>query len=137
MNKSWKDSWYLPGGDSYMTKYVTHAGGDYFHKDLHGKTSLQLSFEEVAFHYLDADIWINPGIPSKEVLGKIDSRYTQFKPYKTGRIYDGSKNISEHGANDYWESGITHPHLILKDLIQIFHGDTIMDDQLNYFRKIE
>ena len=44
--------------------------------------------------------------------------------------------ISFAQANDYWESGIINPHLILADLIAIFHPDVLSDHQLFYYKQI-
>ena len=39
--------------------------------------------------------------------------------------------------NDYWESGMTRPDRILKDVIKIFHPDLLPDHQLYYYKKLQ
>jgi iron complex transport system substrate-binding protein len=39
-------------------------------------------------------------------------------------------------ANDYWESGIINPHVILADLINILHPELLPDHKLHYYRQL-
>jgi iron complex transport system substrate-binding protein len=41
------------------------------------------------------------------------------------------------GGNDFFESGVINPHLILKDMIKIFHPDLLTDHQLHYYMKLK
>ena len=41
------------------------------------------------------------------------------------------------GGNDYWESGAVSPHLILADLVKIFHPQLLPDHELVYYQKLE
>jgi len=45
--------------------------------------------------------------------------------------------MSPNGGNDFWESGVVHPDLILKDLISIFHPEIAGQQTLYYYRKLE
>ena len=41
-----------------------------------------------------------------------------------------------HGGGDYWESGVANPHLVLADLIKIFHPDLLPEHTLHYYRRL-
>jgi iron complex transport system substrate-binding protein len=45
--------------------------------------------------------------------------------------------LNDIGANDYWESGSVNPHLILADLITIFHPDLLPGHQLVYYKQLQ
>ncbi len=41
------------------------------------------------------------------------------------------------GANDFWESSIARPDLLLADVIAILHPDILPDYQLYYAEKLK
>lgn len=137
-NLPWEGTWYVPGGKSSLATFVSIAGGDYLWKDNDSKSSLPLSVETVLVKASNADVWLNPGncIAKDQILTEYP-RLKDFELYKTGLIYNNNNRISATGGNDYFESGIVNPHLILKDLITILHPEIIKDTTLHYFRKIE
>lgn len=52
-------------------------------------------------------------------------------------MFNNNKRLNENGGNDYWESGVTNPHLVLADLIRIFHPDLLPDHELYFYQKLE
>ncbi|MBC8052258.1 MAG: ABC transporter substrate-binding protein [Sphingobacteriaceae bacterium] len=132
-----KGSWFVPDGTSFMTRFFKDAGASYNWYDVKGTGSMGLSFESVAPVALKADYWINSGTAiSKADIASRDIRYTYFKPYKNNTIYNFNKKINNLGSNDYWESGVVNPHIILADLIKILHPELLPDYQLVYYKQI-
>ncbi len=118
------DVWYMPGGDSYMATLIKDAGGHYLWQDDTRSGSLPLSFEQVFARAADADFWINqPLTENKAALVAQESRYANFKAFKTGQLYNNTKFINPKGYSTYWETGMYHPERILNDLIWIFHPE--------------
>ncbi|MEM9144145.1 MAG: ABC transporter substrate-binding protein [Bacteroidota bacterium] len=134
---NFKGTWYMPGADSYLAKLILDAGGDYRYKDKKSTGSLPLSFEVVLDDLVDADYWIGPRATSLKELEMTDERYTLFKPFREGKVFTFNKRIRENGGNDYWESGMTRPDRILKDVIKIFHPDLLPDHQLYYYKQLQ
>ena len=134
---NFKGTWYMPSADSYLTKLIQDAGGDYQYKNEKSTGSLPLSFEVVLDDLVDADYWIGPRAQSLKELEKMDERYALFKAFREGNVYTNNKRISESGGNDYWESGMARPDLILKDVIRIFHPHLLSDHQLYYYKKLQ
>lgn len=133
-----KGTWYVPDGDSYMVQFLKDAGTTYKWADVHGKGSLALNFETVAPEALKADFWLSPGsVNSKKDIAAIDARYVDFKPFKTGNIFNNNNRTNDIGSNDYWESGAVNPQLILGDLIKILHPELLPDHQLVYFKQLK
>lgn len=132
-----KGSWFVPDGTSFMAQFFKDAGADYSWADTKGTGSMPLSFESIAPVALKADYWINTGtVNSKAEIATADERYTFFKPYKTNAIYNFNKRINDLGSNDYWESGVVNPQLVLADFIKIFHPDLLPNYELFYYKQI-
>ncbi len=138
INMPFKGTWYMSGGDSYQAQFFRDAGATYPWSDSKGSSSLGLNFEAVAPIALKADFWLNPGYvdSKKDILAK-DSRYAQFHAFETGAIYNNNKQTNDQGSNDYWESGIVKPHLILADLIRILHPGLLPNDTLYYYKQLK
>ncbi|MEM9895974.1 MAG: ABC transporter substrate-binding protein, partial [Bacteroidota bacterium] len=106
---NFKGTWYMPSADSYLTKLIHDAGGDYHYKNKKSTGSLPLSFEVVLDDLAEADYWIGPRAESLQELEMMDERYSLFKTFREGNVYTFNKRKSENGGNDYWESGMARP----------------------------
>lgn len=137
-NMPYKGAWFVSGGDSFTAQFLKDAGADYPWFDSNETGGLRKSFEVIYEIGLDADIWIHPGAAeSKEDILAKDSRFEDFKAFKTGDIYNNNQRMHPSGGNDFWESGVVHPEIILADLIKIFHPQKLPDHQLYYYQKID
>ncbi|UHG94282.1 ABC transporter substrate-binding protein [Spirosoma oryzicola] len=135
-----KDAWFVPDGDSYMTRFFLDAGGSYPWVNRRATGSLPLNFEAVYPIALKADYWLNVGmmsVDSKESVLARDARYADFKAFKQGRMYSYSKRVNAQGANDFWESGALNPQLVLADLIKILHPELLPKHELVYYRQLK
>ncbi|MEL6557931.1 MAG: ABC transporter substrate-binding protein [Bacteroidota bacterium] len=134
---NFKGTWYMPSAESYITKLINDAGGDYKYKNEVATGSLPLSFEVVLDDMIDADFWIGPRAQSMKELEARDERYELFKSFREGNVYTFNKRTSKNGGNDYWESGMTRPDIILKDVIKIFHPELLPEHELYYYKKLQ
>ncbi|MDJ1485372.1 ABC transporter substrate-binding protein [Cytophagaceae bacterium YF14B1] len=135
---TYKDTWFLPDGDSYMAHFFEDAGTDYHWRNEKTTGSLPLSFEAVYPIALEAEYWLNVGfIDTKQDILAKDKRYGDFTSFKTGKVYNYNKRTNEQGANDYWESGAVSPHLILADMIKILHPELLPDHELVYYKQVQ
>ena len=133
----WKDTWYIPGGKSFAARFIKDAGGEYIWEKLDSKIARPMGFETIYEKAKDADIWINPGdIDNLEAILSADARLAHFKPFKKRKVFNNNAIMNKFGGNDYWESGITHPQIILKDLVRIFHPGVLPDHKLVYYKSI-
>jgi iron complex transport system substrate-binding protein len=133
-----KGTWYVPAGHSFVAQFLRDAGADYHWSETEGTGSLPLSFEAVAPVALKADYWINLGIvDSKADVAATDNRFTSFKSFRTGAMYNYNRRINDQGSNDYWESGSMHPDLVLADLIRILHPRLLPQDSLYYYKQLK
>ncbi len=137
LNYTFRGTWYVPGGDSYIARLIKDAGADYYWKKEKKTGSLPMSFEVVLDNQQKTDFWLNPGVAkSLNELANMDKRYTLFDAYKKKRVFNNNKRVGPHGGNDWWESGVMHPDIILKDMIRIFHPHLLPQHDLYYFQKL-
>lgn len=134
----YKGVWYIPGGQSYLAHFLKDAGSEYLWADNPSRGSLPYDVEAVLEKAEHADYWLNPGRWStiREVL-TANPRYRHFRALRPGRIYNNNARQNVYGGNDYWESGIVNPHLILADLVKIFHPNVHPDHRLIWFRPLK
>ncbi len=133
---NFKGTWYMPGGRGYMAQLFADAGADYLYKDNEETASLPLSFETVLHQFANAEVWLNAPTATMSELLAMDARHGLFAAAKNGEVYGFYARTLPSGANDFWESGVAHPDLILKDLIWALHHINI-EGALSYINKLE
>ena len=134
----WKNTWWVPGGKSYAAAFIKDAGGIYIWEDDTSREAIPLDIEVVYERASQADIWINSGSAGSITdIVNTDRRLQYFNPCLERMIYNNDARLNSSGGNDYWESGVISPHIILEDLISIFHPDILPDHVLVYYRKLE
>jgi iron complex transport system substrate-binding protein len=128
--------WHMPGGRSYVARYLADAGADYLWRADTTRGSLSLDLESVLAKAAGADFWLNAGewksLP--EGLAR-DARYAYFKAFREGRVYNNDLITCGEG-NDFYETGSARPDLVLADLISLFHPEILPGHRSRWFRKI-
>lgn len=132
-----KGTWYVPSGRSFMSNLLQDAKANYFFKNDTTYESLPLSFEQVLHKFSSSDIWIGAPADSLSELILIDERYAAFAPVKHNKVYNFNARKNNSGANDYWESGVAHPEIILSDLIKILYPDLLPEHELYYVSQLK
>ncbi|MEM6254226.1 MAG: ABC transporter substrate-binding protein [Cyanobacteria bacterium P01_D01_bin.156] len=136
---SYEGTWYMSGGKSYAAQLLRDAGGDYLWQNNNSTVTIPLDFESVVDQAADAEIWVNVSQDWQSYGDAIatDPRYGSFSAFKQDSIYNNHARMNAFGGNDYWESGAMNPHLILADLVKIFHPELLPDHELVYYQKLE
>lgn len=130
--------WSMPGGNSFAAAFFKDAGADYLWADDTSTGSLPLAFEAVFEKAQGAEYWVNVGyFFTLDDLLAADARYADFNAYQSGNIWNNDARISPNGGNDYYESAVAHPELVLADLIKIFHPELLPDHELVYYRQLK
>ncbi len=134
---SWKGTWYVPGGKSLISTYIEDAGGSYVWDDDDHTSTIILDFETVFNQSSDTDYWITTQIfnDMNDVQNK-DPLLMELNPARQETIYTNCARVSEMGGNDYYESGIVHPDLILADLVSIFQPQVLPDHEPVYYKHV-
>ena len=134
-----RESWRVPGGNSYFARYIADAGGAYLWGHDESTGSIPLSMENVFEVASDADIWLaNTGtwFSADDVLAA-DERYGSLAAVERGSVYSNNALVNEWGGNDYWETGVANPDLVLADLIKIFHPELLPEHELIWFHRLQ
>ena len=137
LNTPYADSWFMPSTTSYLARLIADAGGDYIYKKNTSNHSQPIDHEEAALLTTEADVWLH--VESVSSLQDLCNQYPKFAKMpcvQRGEIYNCDKRRMLGGGNDYWESGVVQPDVILRDLIKVFHPELI-SEELVYYRKIE
>jgi len=136
VNDPFEGVWYQPTGTGFQAQLLKDAGADYLWADSQNDGSLELDIEAVFDVAQDADFWVNTDYASLTDMEAADPRFTEFEAYQNGDVYANIKRQTEYG-NEYWEWGVANPHLILKDLIKIFHPELMEDHEFVYYIQLQ
>ena len=133
-----RDIWHVAGGKSYAAELIAVAGGRYVWADDTHRGAIPLSFETVYDRASEASVWITGGLQwrSRIDLLAANERYADFNAFKNGRVYNNNRRLSPLGGNDFWETGVVEPHLLLADMIKILHPDRLPTHQLKYYLRL-
>ena len=131
---SWRGTWYVPAGGTFMGHLFRDAGAQYRYEDNPSTSSIPLTMEQAIQDFAQADVWVGCEANSLKELEAIDKKHTWFKAFQTGLVYNFRRRALPSGANDFWETGTVHPERILQDLQHILEGDTT---QLHYAEKLK
>jgi iron complex transport system substrate-binding protein len=112
----------IAGGRSYVATLINDAGGRYAFADNTAVASASVDLESQIQRAANADVWINGGgWTNLPAMLDDEPRYVAFKAYRQGQVWTYERRQKPSGANDYWSRSITHPDVLLADLVKIFH----------------
>ncbi len=134
----YSNSWIIPGQDTWVGELLADAGVNWVLMDAVPEGSQDMSFETVFDTGFDASVWIPNAFQvntADELLAQ-DARYADFAAFQAGRVYNDTARVNANGGNDFWETGVTNPHLILRDLVRIFYPDLLPDHELVFYRPL-
>lgn len=138
LNAPYGDSWWMPSTSNYMAQLIADAGGDYVYMENTGNASESIDIERAYMLMNDADVWINPGqATSLAQLADMTPRFTDTAVFRSGNVYNNNRRNTAGGGNDFYESGVMHPDIVLKDLIAVFHPGIFPDYTPVYYHKLK
>lgn len=135
---SFRGTWYVPSGATFMGALFRDAGAKYKYADSDHKGSIPLTMEQAIVDFADsADVWVGVDVRSLTELKAMDERHTWFKAYKEGRVYNFLKRKAPDGTNDFWQRGVVHPEEILADLMHALYPDWEPEYEFVYMGGVE
>ncbi len=136
-NTPFAGRWFMPGGRSFMARFIKDAGGHYIFQGTSTAGSIPMDLELVYLRGKNANYWINTGTwQCIEDVKKTDPRLMDLLSVKARHLFNNNKRVNSQGGNDYWESGVMRPDRILGDLVAIFHQDLLPGHTLYYYQKL-
>ena len=137
LNIPYGDSWFMPSTESYAIRLISDAGGNYIYKKNTGNASKPIDLEEAYLLASDADMWLNVGLLNTlDELKASCPKFVDTRCFKTGNVYNNNARVNSSGGNDYFESAVVHPELVLRDLVKIFHPELVEEDFV-YYKKLK
>jgi iron complex transport system substrate-binding protein len=138
MGLPWRGTWYISGGKSYAARLVADAGGKYIFNALTYKDSRPIALEKVFERAINSEFWLNSGDAiSKRELFSVDERFNRLYSVVHDQVYNNNNRLGQSGGNDFFESGVVEPEIILSDLICILHPQLLPSHQCKYYRKLQ
>ena len=138
LNTPYADTWFMASTSSYLARLIADAGGEYIYKQNNSTTSQPIDLEQAAMLTAEADVWLN--VSGVATVQQLKDRYPKFADVKCVRehaIYNSDRRATAAGGNDYWESGVVRPDVVLGDMIKIFHPELLGDREFVYYRQLE
>lgn len=137
LNMPYGDSWFMPSAGSYAVRLIEDAGGDYIYKKNTGNASTPIDMEEAYLLASAADMWLNVGMAN--TLGEVKAACPKFvdtRCFLNGDVYNNNACTNAAGGNDYFESAVVHPDLLLRDLVKIFHPE-LVEEPFVYYKRLK
>lgn len=129
LNTPYNDTWFMPSAESYAVRLISDAGGDFIYKKNTGNASAPVDMEEAYVLASKADVWLYPGqARNLDEVRKMVPKFTDTPPLRNGRIFNNNRRLSPAGGNDYFESAVIRPDVVLRDLIKIFHPELVREE---------
>ncbi len=166
VNIPYKDQWFVPGQESYLTTLFKDAGGEILGAKAGSSVSGLISVEAAYSLSKEADLWMNVGwCRTLEQLLSVNPLFEDFlrniqgnatargycsdkdssdavsanavrndnkqgynlevcrRDVSANTVWNDNKRLNAKGGNDFWESGVVRPDLLLRDLVGIFNED--------------
>jgi iron complex transport system substrate-binding protein len=132
----YKGKWAAPGGDSFIAKFISDAGALYAFADYPGNDNINLDFETVLTMIAGADyfgkvIYRESGVLRNDFLEE-QNRFELLKAFDDSHLF-----YCNTAHTDYFGQGIMEPHLMLQDLIGIFHPEIASPYKAVYFHPLK
>ncbi len=137
LGSNFRGTWYMPSGRNFMAKLFIDAGADYFYTNDTTAGSIPLNVETVLKNFSESEIWLNCNFGSLNDLIKADSKHALFRPVTLKQVYNFNKRLLPSTANDFWESAVARPDLLLSDVIAILHPELLTGYELVYADKLK
>ncbi len=137
-NTPFQGRWHVAGGQSYVGRFLADAGAEYIWADTSHTGAIPMDIELVYERGVEAKYWLNTGIwQSLNDAKQSDPRLGGFKALKAKNLYNNNRRVNKAGGNDFWESGMMAPDVILADLIRIFHPELLPEHELYYYQRLK
>jgi len=134
---NFRGTWYMPAGRSFMGRLFADAGARYYFSTDTATGSLPLNVETVLKNFAQTDVWLNCNFQSVSDLVKADSKHALFRPVVLKQVYNFNKRLLPSTANDFWESAVARPDILLSDVIAILHPEIMPGYELVYAEKLK
>lgn len=137
LNTPYGDSWYIPSSQNYMSQIIRDAGGELFDVG-QGNESVNIDMERAYHLASQADYWLNVGAsyPTLQALRAGLPKFAGVRAISNRNVYDNTLRSTQAGGNDFYESGVVRPDVVLRDVIKIFHPE-LVNAPFEYYKQLK
>lgn len=125
--------WTTCGGESDLATLIEDAGGEIWLKS-QSKETQYVSLEKVYQMKPRPSLWLTQNNWHDLSEAKKDSRYKIFLGIPA---YNNNALLNPYGFNDFWESSLMRPDLLLSDLITILKNGKLPKSKLVWYKEIK
>lgn len=137
LNIPYGDSWFMPSTGSYAVRLIADAGGDYIYRKNTGNASTPIDLEEAYLLASEADMWLHTGMANTlDELKAACPKFADTRCFRGGYVYNNNARTNAAGGNDYFESAVVNPDLVLRDLVKIFHPE-LVEEEFVYYKQLK
>lgn len=134
---SFRGTWYVPAGNTYMGRLFRDAGADYAFSERASDGSIPLNMEQALQVFSNADVWVGANAYTLDELRNLDDKQSWFRSFQNGEVYNFYRRQNDTGGNDFWENGVVHPEYILRDLRFALYPERMQDYQPVFLQRLE
>jgi iron complex transport system substrate-binding protein len=134
---NFQGTWYVPGGKSFNAALFRDAGLAYRYSDNRESGSIGLDIESILTQFAGADYWFGCEADSYAELAEKDAKYLLLNAVKRRKVFNNHNRTTPAGGNDYFESAVAHPDLMLSDLIKAVYPEVLPDYSFTYIKPLE
>lgn len=124
--------WATCGGLSDLAILIKDAGGELLLNKKSPETQY-FPLETVLTSKTNPQIWLTQNTWTDRKKIKEDPRYNRFNSIPA---YNNNKLVNSDGFNDYWETGLSRPDLLLKDLHTLFHPEKNLKAETIWYKQL-
>lgn len=136
VGEDFRSSWSMPGGHSFNARLIYDAKGSYYFASDTTTGSINFTIEKALVQFGKAQIWIATQENTLHDLQEKNPQYALFTAFKNRQVYNWNNRMNVTGGNDYWESAVVHPDILLKDLIKTLHPTLLPGYKPIYLKRL-
>lgn len=125
--------WATCGGESDLAILMRDAGGALLLESTSSETQY-VNLEKILTLKERPAIWLTQNTWLDLTNAKKDSRYKKFLNLP---VFNNNKALNTEGFNDYWETGVSRPDLLLRDLYNVFHSEKNLNADLVWYKELK
>lgn len=129
-------TWYVPGGNSFNAALYRDAGLSYQYESNNLSGSIGLDIESILTQFSNTDQWFGCQADSYAELTAKDSKYLLMQSVKQRQVFNNHNRTTPSGGNDYFESAIAHPDMMLSDLVKAAYPHLLPDHSFTYIKPL-
>jgi len=134
---NFQGTWYVPGGKALTLPFSGDAQLDYRYKNNQESGSIGLDIESVLTQFGKADYWFGCEADTYAELAEKDAKYLLLESVRERQVFNNHNRTTPSGGNDYFESAIANPDLLLADLVKAAYPEILSHYSFTYIKPLE